>query len=425
MTTLKRALIKEYTPSTHLATVQIAGSLSVWLEDIAVATDVPSADVVAGRECAVLFFTDDNPTDAVIICVYNALPSAAGSGIGIVQEGDTTVVGAATTLDFTEPDAVLVTESPSGEANINMALYTLQLGRSPAQVLRGGTATNAVLSLRGSSNATPGTDRVDIDANAFRWNSATPLWVEDNSGAQRIRVQNVNPHVQLNGSTPASVYANVGTALSNGGFGAGIAPLTYAYIACGNQGSTNVDGKIGLLADMGGTTGAPSNTVIGVAGRALARESATSSVAIGLDYVGGTFVNGTPAKGAQTQTLVSGSGVTCPSYAGFVAKGGTLILGSLTTWYGFKTEGSYLGTDRLPFWEDVADTGDGAGNRFRSNTQFGSTAGAFGGGDGVIGIRNATTVPSSNPSSGGVLYAEAGALKWRGSSGTVTTLAAA
>jgi hypothetical protein len=38
-------------------------------------------------------------------------------------------------------------------------------------------------------------------------------------------------------------------------------------------------------------------------------------------------------------------------------------------------------------------------------------------------MANAGTVPSSNPSGGGVLYVESGALKYRGSSGTVTTLA--
>lgn len=35
------------------------------------------------------------------------------------------------------------------------------------------------------------------------------------------------------------------------------------------------------------------------------------------------------------------------------------------------------------------------------------------------------TAPSANPSGGGVLYVEAGALKYRGSSGTITTVAAA
>jgi hypothetical protein len=51
------------------------------------------------------------------------------------------------------------------------------------------------------------------------------------------------------------------------------------------------------------------------------------------------------------------------------------------------------------------------------------TTDAFGGGVRVIGIANATTVPNSNPSGGGVLYVEGGALKFRGSSGTVTTIA--
>lgn len=54
-----------------------------------------------------------------------------------------------------------------------------------------------------------------------------------------------------------------------------------------------------------------------------------------------------------------------------------------------------------------------------------STAGIYGGGSGVIYIGNATTIPTSNPSGGGLLYIEAGALKYRGSSGTVTTIALA
>lgn len=54
-----------------------------------------------------------------------------------------------------------------------------------------------------------------------------------------------------------------------------------------------------------------------------------------------------------------------------------------------------------------------------------NTAAQFGGGVGVLGIANATTVPSTNPTGGGVLYAEGGALKWRSSAGTVTTIAPA
>jgi hypothetical protein len=51
--------------------------------------------------------------------------------------------------------------------------------------------------------------------------------------------------------------------------------------------------------------------------------------------------------------------------------------------------------------------------------------GGVGAGVGVIAIRNRTTAPTTNPTSGGILYVESGALKYRGSSGTVTTLASA
>jgi hypothetical protein len=50
---------------------------------------------------------------------------------------------------------------------------------------------------------------------------------------------------------------------------------------------------------------------------------------------------------------------------------------------------------------------------------------SFGSGVRVVAIPNADTVPSVNPTSGGVLYVEGGALKWKGSSGTITTIAPA
>lgn len=57
-----------------------------------------------------------------------------------------------------------------------------------------------------------------------------------------------------------------------------------------------------------------------------------------------------------------------------------------------------------------------------TNLQLLSATKSFGGGIGVIGITNANTVPTTNPTGGGILYVEAGALKYRGSGGTVTTI---
>jgi hypothetical protein len=60
-----------------------------------------------------------------------------------------------------------------------------------------------------------------------------------------------------------------------------------------------------------------------------------------------------------------------------------------------------------------------------SNIQVGSATADVGNGVGVIGVKNATTTPTASATGGGILYAENGALKWRGSSGTVTTIAPA
>ena len=51
--------------------------------------------------------------------------------------------------------------------------------------------------------------------------------------------------------------------------------------------------------------------------------------------------------------------------------------------------------------------------------------GSFGSGSQVLFIANRTTAPTTNPTGGGILYVESGALKYRGSSGTVTTIATA
>jgi hypothetical protein len=49
----------------------------------------------------------------------------------------------------------------------------------------------------------------------------------------------------------------------------------------------------------------------------------------------------------------------------------------------------------------------------------------FAGGQGVIAIGNAAEAPSGKPVGGGLLYVEDGALKYRGSHGTVTVIAPA
>jgi len=82
-----------------------------------------------------------------------------------------------------------------------------------------------------------------------------------------------------------------------------------------------------------------------------------------------------------------------------------------------------LGTNDFLNIENVI-TGDLA-NFNLSLLNGAATAGSFGGGVKVMFITDATTAPTTNPTGGGILYVEAGALKYRGSSGTITTLGVA
>jgi hypothetical protein len=68
--TVRRGEIKSFDSGSYLATVRLAGSLAVWLSGVPVARNIAAGEVQAGRSCAVIFFDDANPQDAVIVAVY-------------------------------------------------------------------------------------------------------------------------------------------------------------------------------------------------------------------------------------------------------------------------------------------------------------------------------------------------------------------
>ncbi len=67
---VRRGEVKSFDSGAHTATIQVAGSLSVWLSDVPVARNIASGEMVAGRNCAILLFDNTNPQDAVVIAVY-------------------------------------------------------------------------------------------------------------------------------------------------------------------------------------------------------------------------------------------------------------------------------------------------------------------------------------------------------------------
>ncbi len=68
--TVKKAILRSFNAGSFSATLEIAGSGKTYLEGVPVARNLPLAEMVAGRNLAVLFFDEHNVKDAVVVAVY-------------------------------------------------------------------------------------------------------------------------------------------------------------------------------------------------------------------------------------------------------------------------------------------------------------------------------------------------------------------
>ena len=67
---LRKAVLRSFNSGNYTATVRLASSYKVYLEDIAVARNLLSAEMITGRKVAVVFFDEHNPKEAVVVAVY-------------------------------------------------------------------------------------------------------------------------------------------------------------------------------------------------------------------------------------------------------------------------------------------------------------------------------------------------------------------
>jgi hypothetical protein len=67
---MKKGILKSFDSNTYLATIQIVGSLSVWLENIPTSRAIPNSEMVSDRNVAVLFIDPSNFSAAVVIAVW-------------------------------------------------------------------------------------------------------------------------------------------------------------------------------------------------------------------------------------------------------------------------------------------------------------------------------------------------------------------
>jgi hypothetical protein len=65
-----KGVLKAFDSGSYTATVQIQGSLSVWLENVPVNRGIPTAEMVIGRNVTVIFLEAGNPAAAVAAAVW-------------------------------------------------------------------------------------------------------------------------------------------------------------------------------------------------------------------------------------------------------------------------------------------------------------------------------------------------------------------
>lgn len=172
-----------------------------------------------------------------------------------------------------------------------------------------------------------------------------------------------------------------------------------------------------------------------------------------LNITAGNLVSGTGVTGDINITTISGD---TGGNISIISGDNTTQGGDITITAGTGSGGSTGGDINISSTSDVIQISNsfgvvsisaaseanmgGPGGTFYINSSFdilmsGATANfsirdsaispSFGSGKRVIFIGNASTVPTTNPTSGGILYVQSGALKYKGSSGTVTPIAPA
>ncbi|HEY7349557.1 MAG TPA: hypothetical protein VH599_14675 [Ktedonobacterales bacterium] len=107
---IRRGIIQDFNQTNWTATVQVLPSQGNYLASVQVAKHLLAAEIAAGDHCAILFFNELNPDDALVVAVYR-VPSAAPVPPVTSLTGDTG--GAALT------GAVQLVPGPSGNVSIS------------------------------------------------------------------------------------------------------------------------------------------------------------------------------------------------------------------------------------------------------------------------------------------------------------------
>jgi len=89
---LHLGIVKTFDSGTHKAGVQLVGSLTTYLDNIAVAVNVAAAALVIGNYVLVAI-PGENPRDACVVASWPAGSSGGGGGGGVTDHGELTGLG--------------------------------------------------------------------------------------------------------------------------------------------------------------------------------------------------------------------------------------------------------------------------------------------------------------------------------------------
>ncbi len=120
---MKRGIIQAFDQTNWTATVQILPSQGNYLTGVQVAKHLLAAEIATGDQCAVLFFNELNPADALVIAVYSVpsaapvppLTSLAGGAGGAALTGDVQLVpGPSGNVSISESGQQIMIDATSG-----------------------------------------------------------------------------------------------------------------------------------------------------------------------------------------------------------------------------------------------------------------------------------------------------------------------
>jgi hypothetical protein len=286
----------------------------------------------------------------------------SASAPGIYLSGDTNTgiwSSGADVLGIATGGVARMEVNATGLVNIGQTALTAQLG------VQSGSSSRTAMIVRMAASQS-------VDA----------LQVQTSGGGVRFQVSPVGNLAAMGSATAADVGLNLGTG------GERLDSTGNPYLIQG-QIINSLSGNVrGIYVTAESRFAGAISSIIGFAATVSANNAA-NAVGTGQSFF------------AQTPTLMAGAAITTMTGVRINAQKVT----GVTTGYSIFATGT----------DDLA--------HFAHPVLIGNTAlPASMVGVGIV-LGNIGTVPSGNPSSGGTLYSEAGALKWRGSSGTVTTIA--